>query len=102
VILASQNFVDDVDHCLKAGTSLHLAEIETGRRDFVAGTLVDVLEKRIEPDFTRPRIFSPFGLGILDLAVGQFVLEEARSSGSAIEVPEFFGNAAERWAVASQ
>jgi ornithine cyclodeaminase len=102
VILASQNIVDDVDHCLKAGTSLHLAEIETGRRDFVAGTLVDVLEKRIEPDFTRPRIFSPFGLGILDLAVGQFVLEEARSSGSAIEVPEFFGNAAERWAVTSQ
>jgi len=102
VILASQNIVDDVDHCLKAGTSLHLAEIATGRRDFVAGTLVDVLEKRIEPDFTRPRIFSPFGLGVLDLAVGRFVFEEAKSSGSAIEVPGFFGNAAERWTVASQ
>ena len=102
VILTSQNIVDDVDHCLKAGTSLHLAETATGNRDFVAGTLVDVLEKRIKPDFSRPRIFSPFGLGVLDLAVGQFVFEEARSSGSAIEVPEFFGNAAERWTVASQ
>jgi len=102
VILASQNIVDDVDHCLKAVTSLHLAEIATGNRDFVAGTLVDVLERRIEPDFARPRLFSPFGLGVLDLAVGQFVLEKARSSGSAIEVPGFFGNAAERWAVGSQ
>jgi ornithine cyclodeaminase len=100
VILASQNIVDDVEHCLKAATSLHLAEIATGDRDFVAGTLVDVLENRIEPDFTRPRIFSPFGLGVLDLAVGRFVFEDAKSSGSAIEVPEFFGKAAERWAVA--
>src|SRR5207344_333945 len=34
LILASQNIADDVDHCLKAGTSLHLAEIATGNRNF--------------------------------------------------------------------
>ena len=70
VILASQNIVDDVDHCLKARTSVHLAELETGNRDFVAGTLVDVLEKRFALALDRPRIFSPFGLGVLDLARG--------------------------------
>ena len=63
VILASQNIVDDVDHCLKAKTSLHLTEMETGNRDFVSGSLVDVLEKRFKLDHDRPRIFSPFGLG---------------------------------------
>jgi 2,3-diaminopropionate biosynthesis protein SbnB len=96
VILAAQNIVDDVDHCLKARTSLHLTEMETGNRGFVAGTLVDALEKKFTPDRERPRIFSPFGLGVLDLAVGNFVLETAKSSGAAIAIPDFFSNSA-RW-----
>jgi ornithine cyclodeaminase/alanine dehydrogenase-like protein (mu-crystallin family) len=79
VILASQNIVDDVDHCLKAKTSLHLTEIARGNRDFVSGSLVDVLEKKFTLDHDRSRIFSPFGLGVLDLAVGNFVLEAANS-----------------------
>lgn len=41
-------------------------------------------------------IFSPFGLGVLDLAVGAFVLGEARKDGTAIEVPNFFGET-RRW-----
>jgi 2,3-diaminopropionate biosynthesis protein SbnB len=96
VILASQNVVDDVEHCLKAGTSPHLAEISSGNRDFVAGTLVDVIEKRIKLDRHKPRIFSPFGLGVLDLAVGNFVLEAAIASKTAIALPDFFSNST-RW-----
>lgn len=96
VILGSQNIVDDVDHCLKANTSLHLTEIATGNRDFVSGNLVDVLDQKLKPDTDRPRIFSPFGLGVLDLAVGNFVLETAVSSNAAIALPDFFSNSA-RW-----
>jgi ornithine cyclodeaminase len=96
VILASQNIVDDVDHCLKARTSLHLTEMETGNRNFVSGSLVDVLEKRFKLDHQRPRIFSPFGLGVLDVAVGNFVLEAAKSSGGTVELPDFFSNST-RW-----
>jgi ornithine cyclodeaminase len=96
VILAAQNIVDDVDHCLKASTSLHLTEMARGNRDFVAGNLVDVLDKRVTPDRGRPRIFSPFGLGVLDLAVGNFVLEAAVASGAAIALPDFFSNST-RW-----
>jgi 2,3-diaminopropionate biosynthesis protein SbnB len=96
VILASQNIVDDVDHCLKANTSLHLTEMAVGNRDFVSGSLVDVLEQKLKPDHGKPRIFSPFGLGVLDLAVGNFVLEAAKSSGEAIAFPDFFSNSA-RW-----
>jgi 2,3-diaminopropionate biosynthesis protein SbnB len=96
VILASQNIVDDVDHCLKANTSLHLTEMATGNRDFVSGSLVDVLEKKLTLDHDRPRIFSPFGLGVLDIAVGNIVLEAAITSRTAIELPTFFSNSA-RW-----
>jgi len=96
VILSSQNIVDDVEHCLKAKTSVHLAELETGNRSFISGTLVDVLEKRFALDFNRPRIFSPFGLGVLDLAVANLILDSAISSNSAIALPDFFSNSA-RW-----
>ena len=96
VILSAQNVVDDVDHCLKQRTSLHLTEMAVDNRDFVAGTLVDLLERKIQPDGDRPRIFSPFGLGVLDLAVGNFVFDAAQADPATIALPDFFSNSA-RW-----
>jgi ornithine cyclodeaminase len=43
ILLASANIVDDVEHCLKASTSPHLAEQLAGGRDFLDGTLDDVM-----------------------------------------------------------
>jgi N-[(2S)-2-amino-2-carboxyethyl]-L-glutamate dehydrogenase len=96
VILASQNIVDDVEHCLKANTSLHLAETACGSRDFIGGTLVDVLDGKLELDLGKARIFSPFGLGVLDIAVSNLVLQEAINSGTAVAMPDFFSNSV-RW-----
>ena len=47
IVLASANFVDDVEHCLKAETSPHLAEQLTGNRDFLDGTLDDAIAGRV-------------------------------------------------------
>ena len=96
VILASQNIVDDVEHCLRANTSVHLAETARGNRDFIGGTLVDVLDGKLKPDAGKARIFSPFGLGVLDIAVSDFILEEAVASGTALAMPDFFSNSV-RW-----
>lgn len=90
VVLASTNIVDDVDHCLKADTSPHLAEQLTGNRDFVVGTLDDVLAGRVAIPTDRPLIFSPFGLGVLDLAVGKYVHDEVVRSGEAHVIEDFF------------
>ncbi|MEV6521291.1 2,3-diaminopropionate biosynthesis protein SbnB [Longispora sp. NPDC051575] len=90
LLLRANNIVDDVDHCLKAQTSPHLAEQLTGSRDFVTGTLGGVLRGEVELDPALPTIFSPFGLGVLDLAVGSVVLAEARAAGRAIDIPGFF------------
>ena len=88
VILSGSNVVDDVDHCLRANTSVHLAEQETGSRDFVDGTLYDVITGALRPSRERPLLFSPFGLGVLDLAVGGFVFDELR--GQVEPVDGFF------------
>ena len=90
IVLASTNIVDDVEHCLKADTSPHLAEQRTGNRDFVAGTLDDVMAGRVTLPADRPLVFSPFGLGVLDLAVGKYVYDEVARSGQLHVVDDFF------------
>jgi ornithine cyclodeaminase len=90
VILASSNIVDDVEHCLKANTSVHLTEQRVGHRDFIDGTLDDVLTGRVRPDRDRPVVFSPFGLGVLDLAVGKHVYDTVRAAGELAVVEDFF------------
>jgi ornithine cyclodeaminase/alanine dehydrogenase-like protein (mu-crystallin family) len=91
VIAGAQNYFDDVEHCMKAGTSPHLAEQATGGRDFVTGTLADVLRGKRTPNPRRGVVFSPFGLGVLDLALGHYVLTSAREQGLTREVADFFG-----------
>jgi ornithine cyclodeaminase len=90
ILLGSTNIVDDVEHCLKADTSPHLAEQLTGNRDFLAGTLDDVMAGRVSLPEGRPVIFSPFGLGVLDLAVGKYVYDEVASTGELHVVDDFF------------
>lgn len=90
IVLASANFVDDVEHCLKADTSPHLAEQATGGREFIDGTLDDVLTGRVSVPTDRTVVFSPFGLGVLDLAVGRFVHDEVVRRGELRVVDGFF------------
>jgi N-[(2S)-2-amino-2-carboxyethyl]-L-glutamate dehydrogenase len=90
IILNSTNVVDDVEHCLKADTSPHLAEQLTGDRDFVLGTLDDVMGGRVTLPPDRPVVFSPFGLGVLDLAVGKYVYDRVAANGGLHVVDDFF------------
>jgi 2,3-diaminopropionate biosynthesis protein SbnB len=90
IVLASTNIVDDIEHCLKAGTSPHLAEQLTGNRDFVHGTLDDVMAGRVTLPADRPLVFSPFGLGVLDLAVGKYVYDQVVRAGELHVVDGFF------------
>ena len=90
ILLASTNILDDIEHCMKANTSPHLAEQLTGNRDFLHGTLDDVMAGRVTVPTDRPVVFSPFGLGVLDLAVGKYVYDEVARSGELHVVDDFF------------
>jgi N-[(2S)-2-amino-2-carboxyethyl]-L-glutamate dehydrogenase len=94
LILEAENVVDDVDHCMKASTSPHLAEQLCGHRDFVTGTLAQLMRGDIALDRSKPSVFSPFGMGILDLALGNEIHRQAREAGLTRPVPDFFGEAA--------
>jgi len=92
VILSNDNIVDDIDHVCRAQTSLHLAELSTGTRDFIRGSIGDVLLGReparsVEHETT---IFSPFGLGILDIALAGYVFQQGVERGLGTIVEPFF------------
>lgn len=95
VILSAYNVVDDVDHSLKARTSLHLTEMRVSNRDFVTCTLPQLLGGAPVPSRDRPRIFSPFGMGILDIALGDLVHRALVAETEPVNA--FFDNPSRYW-----
>jgi ornithine cyclodeaminase len=91
VILSGHNFIDDLDHVNRAATSIHLASQQAGHTDFVHSSLGELLlgERDLPARDGRPLIFSPFGMGILDLAVADLVMKTVAEERSGTLVESF-------------
>jgi ornithine cyclodeaminase len=91
VILSNHNIVDDLDHVNRAATSIHLASEKQGNTDFVHCSLGEILLGNASvPELDdRKVIFSPFGLGVLDLAVADLVERTLIDTGGGTVVNSF-------------
>ena len=90
ILLRSQNVVDDVEQVMKANTSPHLTAQLTGNRNFVTGTLAEIMQGTRSVNRSSPIIFSPFGMGVLDIAVGKWVYDQAVAAGQDQRISDFF------------
>jgi len=90
-LILCDNVVDDIDHVCRAQTSLHLAEQLVGNREFIRGTLAAVMRGAVLPKNNNESItvFSPFGLGVLDIAVGKLVMDLANAQGRGTVIKTF-------------
>ena len=90
-ILSNHNIVDDLDHVNRAATSIHLASEQAGHTDFVHSSLGDILlgNANVPERDGRKIIFSPFGLGVLDLAVADLVMKIVDEEGGGTLVNSF-------------
>ncbi|HEX8853344.1 MAG TPA: hypothetical protein VF754_07645, partial [Pyrinomonadaceae bacterium] len=66
-------------------------EQRVGHRDFIRCTLAEVLQgaRPARPKASSRVVFSPFGLGVLDLAVGKHVRALALERGMGTVIGDF-------------
>jgi ornithine cyclodeaminase len=88
---ACDHVVDDPAHAAREGTSLELAISRAGLDPEAVLPVGALLSGAAKRDRARPVIYSPFGLGSLDVALADLVLARARQRSLAIDVDRFFG-----------
>lgn len=90
--LAAWNVVDDPEHVLREDTTLDRASRLGVGRSVVHATIGGVLAGGTgrDPGGRHPTVFSPFGLGSLDIAVADFVRRRLDRRSRRIRIEEFF------------
>ncbi|MEV6951772.1 2,3-diaminopropionate biosynthesis protein SbnB [Streptomyces sp. NPDC051183] len=90
-VLGARNIVDDADHACRGRTSLHLAELATGGREFVTATIGALLRDpdAVRPDPQRVTVYSPSGLPAFDLALARWVTDQAERWRIGVRIDDF-------------
>lgn len=90
IIEGAYNVVDDFEHVCREKTSIHLTYEKRGVNDFVAGNIADAATGRIPGRAPgKPSVYSPFGLGVLDVALARYVYDQAMAQGVGTVIENF-------------
>jgi len=73
-----RNIVDDVSHAVKANTSLHLLQQQDGSIPRIENFQSLLKKEKVSPQAT---VVAAFGMGMLDVALASFVMDEAQKMG---------------------
>ncbi len=93
-LLMADNIVDDVEHVCSNRTSLDLTARQQGNREFIRTTIGAILSGDQPPRVEgKPAMFSPFGLGILDLALAHIVRGLAVKENVGTSIADFLPRA---------
>jgi len=91
IILAGDNIVDDIEHVFRENTSIHLTEKIVSDRSFVRCSISEIITnhqpRRVDG---KASIFSPFGLGVLDVALGNYLYMYAKENNIGITINNFY------------
>lgn len=90
ILLASNNVVDDIEHVLNANTSPHLAYKTSCNKNFINCNAYELINGYKNFDSNKPTIFSPMGMGILDLMLANYIYEKSQDKNLDIKVNNFF------------
>ncbi|MBS0186365.1 MAG: 2,3-diaminopropionate biosynthesis protein SbnB [Proteobacteria bacterium] len=95
VLVKCNNIVDDIDHVRnastkQANTSPHLALQKYVNIDFINGTIGQLIANEITIDRKKTTIVSPMGLGILNIALANFIYRETEKNHDFIKIKDFF------------
>lgn len=89
-VMECDNVVDDIDHVCRENTSIYLTEKATGNRDFVRCSISEIItQKKLGRAGGKPVMYSPFGLGVLDVALGSYVKQKAVNKNMGIIIEDF-------------
>jgi ornithine cyclodeaminase len=90
ILLVSNNVVDDIDHVLNANTSPHLAYQTSGDKNFINCNAYELINGYKNFDSNKPTVFSPMGMGILDLMLANYIYEKSQTQNLDIKINNFF------------
>lgn len=94
IIESATNIVDDVEHVNRENTSIFLTSQKLKNEDFIHSTIGSLLASDEKLDASRLTIFSPFGLGTLDLVLADYIYQHARQQNIGEEIDGFFPKSA--------